>query len=142
MSDPRKRGICRKAMGFGTQHSVRVFYEPYGPLEIAEDHYKEAGYEPPFDQLPWEEPQAATPEPASPLPEPGTGAPERPQSLPAPKPSFFRRWRRPPAEAEASVAAQPANAAESSAPPASSAGEQQFMLEIEAALARDPANPR
>ena len=53
MADPAKRGIVRVKMGFIAEHSVRMMFEPYGPLEISETHYKDQGYEPPFEELPW-----------------------------------------------------------------------------------------
>ena len=59
MADPAKRGVYKVKMGFVTQHSVRMMFEPYGPFEIAEDHYRQEGYEPGFDTLPWRHEQEA-----------------------------------------------------------------------------------
>lgn len=53
MADSAKRGLFRIQMGFITQHSVHLMFEPYGPFEVAEDHYREEGYEPHFEMLPW-----------------------------------------------------------------------------------------
>ncbi len=53
MSDPAKHGLFKIEMGFITQHSVRMMFEPYGPFEVAEDHYRQQRYEPEFDALPW-----------------------------------------------------------------------------------------
>ncbi len=61
MPDPAKRGIFKVKMGFITQHSVRMMFEPYGPFEVAEDHYRQEGYEPDFDTLPWQEEQESEP---------------------------------------------------------------------------------
>lgn len=55
MADPAKRGLFRIQMGFITQHGVRMMFEPYGPFEVAEDHYRKEGYEPEFEALPWKD---------------------------------------------------------------------------------------
>ena len=60
MPDPAKRGLYKVKMGFVTQHSVRMMFEPYGPFEVAEDHYRQEGYEPEFDTLPWRHEQEAS----------------------------------------------------------------------------------
>jgi hypothetical protein len=64
MPDPAKHGLFKIKMGFITQHCVRLMFEPYGPFEVAEDHYRQQGYEPEFDALPWQdEPKGNLPAP-------------------------------------------------------------------------------
>ena len=47
------KGMYRKRNGWGNQHSVRVKYD--GPeLEVPENFYRANGWQPPFDELPWE----------------------------------------------------------------------------------------
>ena len=47
------RGIYRERNGWGNQHSARVKYDEHQELDLAEDRYRERGYQPPFDELPW-----------------------------------------------------------------------------------------
>jgi len=47
------RGIYRERNGWGDQHSVRVRYDEHQELDLAESRYRERGYKPPFDELPW-----------------------------------------------------------------------------------------
>jgi hypothetical protein len=51
--DPR--GIYRKRNGWGDQHSAHVKYDERQELDISESRYRERGYKPPFDKLPWKE---------------------------------------------------------------------------------------
>jgi hypothetical protein len=51
MMEPR--GIYRERNGWGTQHSAHVKYDEHQELDVSEDRYRERGYQPPFDQLPW-----------------------------------------------------------------------------------------
>jgi hypothetical protein len=75
------QGLYRKRNGWGDQHSVRVKYDGAVELEVPEAFYREEGWQPPADELPWhdesegeaeegdsEEPQALSP-PASPSPQ-------------------------------------------------------------------------
>jgi hypothetical protein len=48
------RGIHRIRDGFVTQHSVLVDYGD-STHEIPEDLYRRHGYQPPFEQLPWQD---------------------------------------------------------------------------------------
>jgi hypothetical protein len=45
------RGIYRERNGWGNQHSVRV--RERQELDVPEDRYRERGYQPPFNELPW-----------------------------------------------------------------------------------------
>ena len=47
------RGIYRERNGWGDQHSVRVRYDEHQELDLAESRYRERGYKPNFDELPW-----------------------------------------------------------------------------------------
>jgi hypothetical protein len=53
------RGIYREQKGWGNQDSARVQYDERQELDLSEDRYRERGYHPPFDQLPWKEEAAA-----------------------------------------------------------------------------------
>jgi len=48
------RGVYRERDGWGNQHSVFVDYGTQ-QMDISEEKYKEDGYQPPFDELPWRE---------------------------------------------------------------------------------------
>jgi hypothetical protein len=48
------RGIYREEKGWVTQHSVLVDYGTTR-FEISEEKYRQAGYEPAFEQLPWKD---------------------------------------------------------------------------------------
>jgi hypothetical protein len=39
----------------GDQHSARVRYDEHQELDISESRYRERGYKPSFDELPWKE---------------------------------------------------------------------------------------
>jgi hypothetical protein len=54
-------GMYRKRDGWSDQHSVRVKYDGAVELEVPEQFYKEKGWQPPFDELPW---GGDSPEPA------------------------------------------------------------------------------
>jgi hypothetical protein len=43
----------RERNGWGNQHSARVKYDEHQELDLPEDRYRERGYQPPFDELPW-----------------------------------------------------------------------------------------
>ncbi len=47
------QGMYRKRDGWSDQHSVRVKYDGAVELEVPEQFYKEKGWLPPFDELPW-----------------------------------------------------------------------------------------
>jgi hypothetical protein len=47
------QGIYRKRDGWNDQHSVRVKYDGTVELEVPEKFYKEKGWQPLFDELPW-----------------------------------------------------------------------------------------
>ena len=47
------RGIYRERNGWGNQHSARVKYDEHQELDLPEDRYRERGYQPPFNELPW-----------------------------------------------------------------------------------------
>jgi hypothetical protein len=40
--------------GFFSEHSVKVRYEPFGTLTLSEQHYRDHGYQPEFEYLPWQ----------------------------------------------------------------------------------------
>ena len=44
------RGLYRERNGWGNQHSARVKYDEH---QLPEDRYRERGYQPPFNELPW-----------------------------------------------------------------------------------------
>ena len=46
------RGICKIKNGWVTQDSAWVRYDDHTFLEVPEDKYREAGHQPPFEQLP------------------------------------------------------------------------------------------
>ena len=46
------RGIYRERNGWGNQHSVFVGYGDHR-MDIPEDRYREEGYQPAFESLPW-----------------------------------------------------------------------------------------
>ena len=52
------RGIYRERQGWGTQHSVHVQYDEGEELDMPEDRYRDRGYRPPFDELPWKDKSA------------------------------------------------------------------------------------
>lgn len=45
--------MYRKRDGWSDQHSVRVKYDGAVELEVPEQFYKEKGWQPAFDELPW-----------------------------------------------------------------------------------------
>jgi len=45
--------MYRKRDGWSDQHSVRVKYDGTVELEVPEKFYKEKGWQPLFDELPW-----------------------------------------------------------------------------------------
>ena len=47
------RGIYKERNGWVTQHSAHVKYDEHQELDVSENRYRERGYQPPFDQLPW-----------------------------------------------------------------------------------------
>jgi hypothetical protein len=49
------RGIYRERKGWDNQDSARVKYDERQELDLSEDRYRERGYRPPFDQLPWKD---------------------------------------------------------------------------------------
>jgi hypothetical protein len=53
------RGIYRERNGWNDQDCVRVKYDERQELDVPVDHYRERGYQPPFDELPWKESEAA-----------------------------------------------------------------------------------
>ena len=53
------RGLYRTRNGWGTEHSVRVKYDEHQELDLSEDRYRARAYQPPFDQLPWNEDDSA-----------------------------------------------------------------------------------
>jgi hypothetical protein len=52
-------GMYRKRDGWSDQHSVRVKYDGCVELEVPEKWYKEKGWRPLFDDLPWSDEAAA-----------------------------------------------------------------------------------
>jgi hypothetical protein len=48
-------GLFRERNGWGDRHSVRVKYDERQELDLPEDRYRERGYQPPFDELPWKD---------------------------------------------------------------------------------------
>jgi hypothetical protein len=50
--DPVDRGICKIIGGWGHQDSAWVRYSDSSKLEVPENQYRFAGYEPPFEDLP------------------------------------------------------------------------------------------
>jgi hypothetical protein len=46
------RGICKIKNGWANQDSAWVRYDDGTKLEMPEDKYREAGHQPPFEQLP------------------------------------------------------------------------------------------
>jgi hypothetical protein len=51
----KPRGIYRERNGWHGQHCVRVKYDERQELDVPEDRYRERGYQPPFDELPWKD---------------------------------------------------------------------------------------
>jgi hypothetical protein len=49
------RGIYRERNGWDDQHSARVRYDEHQELDMSESRYRERGYNPPFDELPWKD---------------------------------------------------------------------------------------
>jgi hypothetical protein len=49
------RGIYRERNGWNDQDCVRVKYDERQELDVPVDRYRERGYQPPFDELPWKE---------------------------------------------------------------------------------------
>ena len=48
------RGIYRERNGWGNnQNSAHVKYDEHQELDVPEDRYRARGYQPPFDELPW-----------------------------------------------------------------------------------------
>jgi hypothetical protein len=54
----KPKGLFRERNGWGEQHSVRVKYDERQELDLSEDRYRDRGYQPPFDELPWKDDQA------------------------------------------------------------------------------------
>ncbi|MCI0557852.1 MAG: hypothetical protein MN733_05105 [Nitrososphaera sp.] len=46
------KGICKITGGWATQDSVWVEYSDGKRLEVSEEKYRDAGYEPPIEKLP------------------------------------------------------------------------------------------
>ena len=55
MARVEPRGIYRERKGWGDQDSARVKYDEHQELDLPEDRYRNRGYQPPFDQLPWKD---------------------------------------------------------------------------------------
>jgi hypothetical protein len=53
-------GLYRKRNGWGDQHSIRVKYDGALELEVPESFYREEGWQPPADELPWHGESAKT----------------------------------------------------------------------------------
>ena len=53
IADMLQRGLYRERNGWGNQHSARVKYDEHQELDLPEDRYRERGYQPPFNELPW-----------------------------------------------------------------------------------------
>lgn len=51
--DPR--GIYRERNSWHGQDSAHVKYDEHQELDLPEDRYRERGYQPPFEDLPWKE---------------------------------------------------------------------------------------
>ena len=51
----KPKGLFRERNGWGDQHSVRVKYDERQEIDLPEDPYRERGYQPPFDELPWKD---------------------------------------------------------------------------------------
>jgi len=49
------RGIYRERKGWGSQDSAHVKYDERQELDLPEDRYRDRGYQPPFDELPWKD---------------------------------------------------------------------------------------
>jgi hypothetical protein len=49
------RGVYRERNGWGTQHCARVKYDEAQELDVSEERYRDRGYLPPFEQLPWKD---------------------------------------------------------------------------------------
>jgi hypothetical protein len=49
------RGVYRERKGWGTQDSAHVKYDVAQELDLSEERYRDRGYQPPFEQLPWKE---------------------------------------------------------------------------------------
>jgi hypothetical protein len=49
------RGIYRERKGWGHQDSARVKYDEHQELDVPEGRYRDRGYQPPLDQLPWKD---------------------------------------------------------------------------------------
>jgi hypothetical protein len=47
------RGVYRIRDGWVTQHSVLVDFGTSTLKEVSESQYRDEGYQPPFEQLPW-----------------------------------------------------------------------------------------
>ena len=58
-------GMYRKRDGWSDQHSVRVKYDGCVELEVPEKWYKEKGWQPLFDDLPWSDEVLQTDEAAA-----------------------------------------------------------------------------
>jgi hypothetical protein len=52
------RGIYRERYGWNNQDCVRVKYDERQELDVPADRYRERGYQPPIDELPWKENEA------------------------------------------------------------------------------------
>jgi hypothetical protein len=48
------RGVYRERNGWGTQDSVFVDYGT-AQMDISAEKYRQEGYQPPFEELPWRE---------------------------------------------------------------------------------------
>ena len=56
------RGMYRKRNGWGDQHSVRVKHDGTVEHEVPESFYREEGWQPPVDELPWDGEESNAPE--------------------------------------------------------------------------------
>lgn len=48
----QSRGLYREKEGWGSQDSARITDDTIG-MDVSEAQYRERGYQPPFDKLPW-----------------------------------------------------------------------------------------
>ena len=56
------QGLYRKRNGWGDQHSVRVKHDNTVELEVPESFYREEGWQPPVDELPWHGEETSVPD--------------------------------------------------------------------------------
>lgn len=48
------KGLFKIKDGLATEHSVWVRYDDGKELEVSETQYRNQGYTPPFEELPWD----------------------------------------------------------------------------------------